>query len=263
MSYVTEESLEQLRQEHAKELEELEKVYGGQITSALELKEAMEKASEEALKVNTQLTQQQTQAAVDQLKGDKEQARQSYLKEQSAAYGDFQQEAKAHGTRQEALTMAGLSQSGYAESSRVALYNLYQNRVASARSAYVAAVTEYDRAIAQAQTQNNALLAKIALETLEKQLQLSWENLVYVQELERELYDQKESKEKEHLEQYEAALEQLRRGQGSGAEKSDGKLLGWVARKGAQKFEDAYPKNIWEMIEMGRARQEQRKKSGN
>ena len=42
MSYVTEESLEQLRQEHAQELEELEKVYGGQITSAQELKEAME-----------------------------------------------------------------------------------------------------------------------------------------------------------------------------------------------------------------------------
>jgi hypothetical protein len=77
------------------------------------------------------------------------------------------------------MASAGLRDTGYSESSQVSMYNTYQNRVAVARESFNRAVLNYDNAIKDARLQNNAVLAEIAYNSLEKQTELAVQNFQY------------------------------------------------------------------------------------
>ena len=253
--------LQEIKDNYEAALKELDDLYGGQIEDARELYGQMQEAAESAAKQQTQLAQEQAQLAVDQLKQEKLQHEQDYLKEQSAAYADYKEETKPGGVREEALAQIGMEDTGYAETSRVAMYNAYQNRVAAARSGFQAALAQYDLGIAQAQAQNSALLAQIALETLERQLQLSLESFRFESQMELEQYRQKQGLQKDFLQRYEKQLEKVQKSQGgkgpaaSVKEDQEGKtgsaLSGAVL--GANQVAQNKPETIFDVLNLGLA----------
>ena len=123
------------------------------------------KASQEAI------ANANTDFAIDKIEQQKDQTKSDYLKEQSGAYGDWQKQSNPYGANAEAMASNGLTNTGYSESSQVAMYNQYQNRVAVARESYQRAVLDYDNAITEARLQNNSVLAEIAAQALEKRME--------------------------------------------------------------------------------------------
>lgn len=114
----------------------------------------------------------------------KEKAEQEYQKEAKASYIDYQKEVDRYGVSRENVVNNGLQNSGYAESSKVDMYNTYQNRVATARQGLNDAKLEFDNAIKEAQLQNNATLAENALKALEQKLNIALEGFNYKTEQE-------------------------------------------------------------------------------
>lgn len=127
----------------------------------------------------SQIQQEQTDFAIEQIEQQKAQAKQDYTKEQSGAYVDWQKQSGEYGANAEAMAVMGMGGTGYSESSQVSMYNQYQSRVATAREAYGRAVLNYDNAIKDARLQNNAALAEIAYNTLQTQLELALEGFQY------------------------------------------------------------------------------------
>ena len=129
-----------------------------------------------------------TDAVVSGLEEKKDEAEDSYDIEAKAAYTDWQKASDPYGVNAEQMASMGMSNTGYSETSKVAMYNQYQNRVAVARATFNKATADYDRAIADAKMQNNVALARLASETYLKQAELS---LYYLQKHD-ELLSQKE-----------------------------------------------------------------------
>jgi hypothetical protein len=126
-----------------------------------------------------ELQQAQTDFTIDKIEQQKEQANKNYVKEQKGAYTDYQKATNQYGSNAEKLAVQGLNQTGYSESTRTSAYNTYQNRYATARESYNQAILNYDNGIREAQLANNAALAQIAYESLQKQLELSLQGFQY------------------------------------------------------------------------------------
>lgn len=172
--------------------------YQAQINAAKEW-EATQKANQQA----------QTDFAIEKIEQQKEQATKDYTKEQSGAYVDWQKESNRYGASAEELAVSGLLNTGYGESSQVRMYNTYQNRVASARESYNQAILNYNNAIKDAQLQNNSVLAEIAYDALQQQLELSLQGFQYKNQLlETQANKQLEIKNMYHS-QYQDVLKQI------------------------------------------------------
>ena len=131
----------------------------------------------------TQLQQDRTDFTIEQIEQQKEQAHKDYTKEQSASYVDWQKQSNQYGANAESMASAGLTNTGYSESSQVNMYNTYQNRVATARDVNNRAVLNYNNSIKDAQLQNNSILAEIAFNSLYKQLEISLAGFQYKNDL--------------------------------------------------------------------------------
>lgn len=127
--------------------------------------------------------QEQSDLSIHQMEYEKGQVTKDYQKEQSAAYVDYQKGINPYGANAEQRAAAGLTNSGYGESSQVRTYTAYQNRVAVARESYQAAVHSYNIAIEQAKLQNSYVLAEIAYKALQMETELSLQKVVRDQEL--------------------------------------------------------------------------------
>jgi hypothetical protein len=120
-----------------------------------------------------------TDFAIEKVNQAKEQAEKDYTREQKGAYTDYQKATDQYGVNAEQQAAQGLNQTGYSESTRTNAYNTYQNRYMAARESYNKAILNYDNSIKEAQLANNATLATIAYETLQKQLELSLQGFQY------------------------------------------------------------------------------------
>jgi hypothetical protein len=96
---------------------------------------------------------------------------------------DWQKQSNQYGANAEQMAAQGLAGSRYSESSQVSMYNTYQNRVTAARESYQQAVLNYNNAITEARLQNNSLLAEIAYNAFQQQLELSLQGLQYKNQL--------------------------------------------------------------------------------
>lgn len=110
---------------------------------------------------------------------EKEKADKEYQKEANASYIDYLKQTSNQSVNKEEMIKNGLSDGGYAETSRVSMYNTYQNRVASARASLNDIKMEFDNAIAEAQRSNNATLAELALQQMQQKLEIALEGLNY------------------------------------------------------------------------------------
>ena len=160
-------------------LSELENTYAGLIDESDKYYQAQIDASKDWADKQTQLQQEQTNFNIEQIEQQKAQAQKDYTKEQSGAYVDWRKQSNQYGSEAEKMASSGLTNTGFSESSQVSMYNTYQNRVASARESFNAAVLNYNNAIKDARIQNNAALAEIAYQALQTQLELSLQGFQY------------------------------------------------------------------------------------
>lgn len=130
-----------------------------------------------------QIQQEQTDFTIEKIEQQKEQAEKDYIKEQSGAYVDWQKQSNKYGAEAEKMASAGLTNTGYSESSQVSMYNTYQNRVATAREVLAQAKLNYDNGIKEAMLQNSAALAEIYATNYLKQAELALEGFQYKNQL--------------------------------------------------------------------------------
>ena len=190
-------------------LSELEKTYAGMIQDSDKYYQAQIDASKQWADKQSQLQQEQTDFAIKEIEQQKAQAKKDYLKEQSGAYVDWQKQSNEYGSEAEKMAAMGLQNTGYSESSQVSMYNTYQNRISTAREAFVLAKQNYDNAITEARLQNNSILAEIAYEALQQQLELSLQGFQYKNTLLLQKADQKITVENNYYNRYQDVLDQI------------------------------------------------------
>ena len=204
-----EKHLSDLESKEAAALSENKALYEGQITQADKYYNTQIQASKNWADKQTQLQQEQTDFAIEKIEQQKDQAQKDYTKEQSGAYVDWQKQSNQYGAVAEQAAANGLTNTGYTESSQVSMYNTYQNRVATARESYNRAVLNYDNAIKDAILQNNSILAEIAYEALQKQLELSLAGFQYKNQLLATMTEQKNKIKNDYMSVYNTILGQM------------------------------------------------------
>lgn len=208
-STTNDERLVAVTTEEEKELNKSNTMYNSMIADSQKYYDEQIQASKDYAEKQSQLQQEQTDFAIEKVEQQKEQANKDYIKEQSGAYVDWQKESNRYGAKAEEMAASGFVSSGYGESSQVRFFNAYQNRVATARESYNRAVLNYDNMIKDAQLQNNSVLAEIAYNALQKQLELSLQALQYNNQLlEAQANKQLEIKNMYH-QQYQDVLDQI------------------------------------------------------
>lgn len=181
----------QVEAEKQAALDENEKLYDGMIEKSDGFYQKQIDAAVEWGDKQTELQQRQTDFAIEKIEQQKEQAKKDYQKEQRAAHVDYLKQSNPYGANAEQMAANGLVGSGYSESSQVAMYTAYQNRVAIAKESFNQAVIEYDNMMNDARLKNSAALAQIAYETLQTRLQLALEGFQYENSLLLEKANQK------------------------------------------------------------------------
>ena len=92
----------------------------------------------------------QTKQQVDRLNYNKEEQQKEAEKEASALYTNYKKQSQQYGVNQEQLVAQGLANSGYAESTKTALYNEYQSNVTEVMNTNSKLKAEFDMSINEA-----------------------------------------------------------------------------------------------------------------
>ena len=200
---------QQVENEKQSALNEVNTTYNDMINKTDKLYEDQINASKDWEETQKKLQQEQTDLAIEKINQNKEWAEQDYLKEQKASYVDYQKQTDPYGNNAEQMASLGLTGTGYAESSKVAMYTAYQNRVSTARESFNRAVVNYDLAIKDAITQNNSALAEIGYQALQTQLQLSLEGFQYKNQLLQQQLQTKHQTEDRYYSRWQDVLNQI------------------------------------------------------
>jgi hypothetical protein len=160
-------------------ISDMENTYQGMIDQSDRYYQNLQQNAQNWADKQSQLQQEQTDFTIEQIEQQKDQAHKDYLKEQSGAYQDWQKQSNQYGVNAEQMAAQGMVGTGFSESSQVSMYNTYQNRVATSREVYNRAVLNYDNNIKEARLQNNAILAEIAYQALQTQMELALEGFQY------------------------------------------------------------------------------------
>lgn len=190
-------------------LNEVDVTYGNMINQADKYYQEQIDAVKDYADKQTALQNQQTDFAIEKIEQQKGQAKKDYTKEQSGAYVDWQKQSNQYGANAEKEASVGLAGSGYSESSQVSMYNTYQNRITAARESYNLAVLNYDNAIKDARLQNSTVLAEIAYNALQQQLELSLQGFQYKNTLVLEKANKKFEVENAYYARYQDVLKQI------------------------------------------------------
>ena len=192
-----------------KAISDLDKTYGDIVDKSDDFYKAQVDAATDWEKKQTELQNQQTNFAIQEIEQKKEQAQKDYTKEQSGAYVDWKKQSNPTGVRAEQIADQGMQNTGYSESSQVSMFNTYQNRVTSARESYQRIVLDFDNSITQARLQNNSALAEIAYKSLQQRLELNLQGFQYKNDLLLEQASKKTELEKMYHERWQDVLEQM------------------------------------------------------
>lgn len=178
-TYEEDPRLEAVKEEEKAMQQQIQDTYGGMAQGVTENLQQQQAATQEWADQQKLLQQEQTDFTIQQIEQQKEQTQKDLAKEQSAAYTDYQKQTAKHGINAEQMAAQGMTGSGYSESSNVAMYTAYQNRVATARASAEQAMVSFNNAITQARLQNSSAMAQIAFDGLQTQLQLGLQALQY------------------------------------------------------------------------------------
>ena len=125
-----------------------------------------------ALTQQQDITNQQTAMQIEELNRNKEQIDRDTNKTTSGLYTEYQKQVNPYGANAEAMARNGLANSGYAETSKVNLYNQYQKNVTDTMSNAQQLKSDFDFKINQARQTGNITLAQNALEIYNQRMKL-------------------------------------------------------------------------------------------
>ena len=145
----------------------------------------------------------------DLINQQKQDAEKSYKKEAKSAYTDYRKENDQYGVSREQQVASGLGNTGYSESSRVNMYNTYQNRLSNAKQSMDTAYREFDNAIREAQLQNDVTKAENALTALQQKLNISLEAFNYKSQTTGDLLTRQQNVNDTYYNRYQNVLNQI------------------------------------------------------
>ena len=178
------ERFKQVENEKQSELDKYNKTYDNLINERNNFTNQQQQLVDQWENTQKDIANQNLQYQKDLIEQQRNKTEKEYQNEAKASYIDYQKEVDKYGVSRENVTANGLSNSGYAESSKVDMYNTYQNRLATARKSLEAAGIEFDNAIREAQMSNNETLAQNALTALQNKLNIALEGFNYKTEQE-------------------------------------------------------------------------------
>lgn len=173
------EQFKKVEAERDQALNQNEQQYGEMIGNADKYYQDLIDQSKDYADQQVEIQNQNRDFAIEKIEQQREQAKKDYTREQSGAYVDWQKQSNAYGVQAEQMAQQGLVGSGYSESSNVAMFTAYQNRVASARETMAQANMNFDNGIKDAILQNNSAIAEIYANAHKEQLQISLEGFQY------------------------------------------------------------------------------------
>ena len=160
-------------------MSEFDQTYQGIIDGVDEQYKGLQDAIKQNAETQKQNQQANTDFTIQKIEQQKDQTRKDYLKEQSGAYQDYVKQSNQYGVNAEQMAASGMTNTGYSESSQVAMYNQYQNRVATAREVLSQAILNYDNNMKEAMLQNNSILAEIEANAALESAKLALEGFQY------------------------------------------------------------------------------------
>ncbi len=235
------ERFQQVNTEKENALTDVKNTYDGMINQSDDFYNAQIQASKDWADQQQQIQQEQTDFTIEQIEQQKEQAEKDYKKEQSGAYVDWQKQSNNYGVNAEQMAASGLSTTGYAESSRVGMYNTYQNRVAAAREGFNQATLNYNNAMKEAQLHNSAAKAEIALQAYKEQCALLLEGFQYKNSLLLEQQNQLQATEDRFYSRWQDVYNQIVQ---ENAFKED--IRRYEEQKEYQEAQDALAQENWQ-----------------
>lgn len=148
----------------------------------------------ERQKKQNELINQQTQIQTDELNREKEKIDKDVDKTNQSLYSNWQKQTNQYGVQAEQLAQQGLANSGYAETTKTALYNTYQKNVTDTLNNARDLKSDYDFKIAQARQQGSVQQAQAAVDLYAQRLQLLTQNYELRQNREQYLYQKERDK---------------------------------------------------------------------
>lgn len=203
------ERFKQVESDKQSALTENDKLYDGMISQSDGYYNKQIQESKNWAEKQQQIQQEQTDFAIEQIEQQKEQSKKEYTAEQSASYVDYQKQSNKFGAEAEQMAAAGLSNTGFSESSKVSMYNAYQNRVAVARQSYNQVISNYNNSIKEAQLQNSSALAEITYRALQEQSELLLQQFRYKNQLLAEKEAQAQNINNTYYNRYQNVLAQI------------------------------------------------------
>ena len=199
----------QVESEKQSALDNANNTYNTMINNSDKYYQDQIQASKDYATKQQEIQQANTDFAIEKIEQQKEQTEKDYTKEQKGAYADYQKQTNDYGVNAEQMASSGLSNSGYSESSKVSMYNTYQNRVAIARDSFDRSILNYNNGIKDAQLQNNSALAEIAFNALQKQLELGLQGFQYKNSLLESQLNTQQTIENTYQNKWQAVLDQM------------------------------------------------------
>lgn len=179
----TQQQINNLQTEKQNAINEYETGYNNQLQQYNDLQQQQQNYIDTWAANQKEQQQKQTDYNIGLINQNKEEAAKETQKQTQDAYIDYMKQTNQYGGALENLASRGLATQGYSESSKVAMYNTYQNRVATANAALTKANTDYDNQIQQALLNNDAALAETALEQMKQTYQLALSGFEYTSNL--------------------------------------------------------------------------------
>ena len=199
--------LKQVESDKQNALNNANNMYNSMINNSDKFYNDQIQASKDYAQKQQEIQQANTDFAIEKI--EQQQAEKDYTKEQKGAYTDYQKQINDYGVNAEQQAVQGLSNSGYSESSKVSMYNTYQNRIATARDSFNRSILNYDNGIKDAQLQNNSALAEIAYNALKSQLELGLQGFQYKNSLLESQLNAQQTIEQTYQSKWDSILDQM------------------------------------------------------
>jgi len=201
--------LKQVESDKQNALNNANNMYNSMINNSDKFYNDQIQASKDYAQKQQEIQQANTDFAIEKIEQQKQQTEKDYTKEQKGAYTDYQKQINDYGVNAEQQAVQGLSNSGYSESSKVSMYNTYQNRIATARDSFNRSILNYDNGIKDAQLQNNSALAEIAYNALKSQLELGLQGFQYKNSLLESQLNAQQTIEQTYQSKWDSILDQM------------------------------------------------------
>lgn len=164
------ERITQLEDERASTLNNINNAYNGLLADNQNLLSQQQSYANQQLQTQNDILDKQLEYNNGLIQQQKDTAKENLTNEQLKAENDYRKFVNPYGANAEKQADVGLLNSGYAETTQLGAFNVWQNRNANAKASYDKAIVSYDNDMNQARLTNDTQKAQNALTKLKLDL---------------------------------------------------------------------------------------------